>query len=122
MKLCRINDSDNSKYGIVVYNHVHDEALVSRSNYMNKEKIKVCHCAQINSAEWPAVLVLHRLWGDNHEKKDLTQLYLMISRARVKCSVLMYNGERRKNALSGKMKQMSILLEKIEPLARVIKY
>ena len=119
VKLCRINESDNSEYGTVVYNDV-NEALIKSILDVNKEKINVCHCAQINSAEWPAVLVLHSIWGDKYEKKDFTQLYLTISRARVKCSVLMYYKGGRKH--SGKMKQMSILLEKIEPLARVIKY
>ena len=55
------------------------------------DKIAVCNSLYSYSAEWPAVVVLHRLWG--YSDHNLPQLYLAIARARVNCSVVLYSEE-----------------------------
>ena len=55
-------------------------------------KIAVCDSAYSYSAEWPAVVVLCGAW---HYKEPcyLSDLYLMLSRARVHCTVIIYPEE-----------------------------
>ena len=50
--------------------------------------ISFCSGQHSSSAEWPAVIVLHKMIGDF--EMQLTWLYQTISRARVFCSVILY--------------------------------
>ena len=53
------------------------------------ETIAVCYSTRSYSAEWPAVVVLHMMYGHS-TVWELPRLYLAISRARVNCSVVLY--------------------------------
>ena len=55
-------------------------------------KIAVCYSVDSYSAEWPAVVVLCQAWY-YEETSYLSDLYLMLSRARVHCTVIMYPEE-----------------------------
>merc|ERR1712176_732399 len=54
--------------------------ILSREGY-NTDSITLCWRDATYSAEWPSVIVLYEVWGD---EDDLTTLYLCISRARVR--------------------------------------
>ena len=66
--------------------------LVKRSVDMrcNNTDVKIAVCVSINSysAEWPAVVVLCEVC--NYDDSYLSELYLMLSRARVHCTVIIY--------------------------------
>ena len=55
-------------------------------------KIAVCYSVDSYSAEWPAVVVLCEAWNYK-EAIYLSELYLMLSRARVHCTVIIYPEE-----------------------------
>ena len=55
-------------------------------------KIAVCDSNNSYSAEWPAVVVLCAAWHYN-EDGYLSELYLMLSRARVHCTVIIFPEE-----------------------------
>ena len=57
-------------------------------------KIAVCYSENSYSAEWPAVVVLFEAWDDEAwETSYLSVLYLALSRARVHCTVIIYQEE-----------------------------
>ena len=57
----------------------------------NKTTVSVCQYEDSCSAEWPAVIVVHEMGV--YSDRDLTRLYLALSRARVFCSAIVYPGE-----------------------------
>ena len=66
-----------------------EETVNKRFHYSHeKRKIYPCSIKHSYSAEWPAVVLIHEMRG--FSKLDLTNLYLGISRARVHCSVILY--------------------------------
>ena len=81
-------------------------------------KIAVCYSKDCASSEWPAVIVLHEVGWDS-EEQDLTNLYLMLSRARVYCSVVMYPD---KGDTLDSYPYMLPLLDKLSNYARIIRY
>ena len=81
-------------------------------------KIAVCDSRECYSAQWPAVIVLHRVRG-YREERDLTLLYLSLSRARVYCSVIIYPEE---GYTLDDAPHMLHLLDKLSNFARIIRY
>ena len=57
----------------------------------SETEIAFCSIRNSNSAEWPAVLILHKLFRDY--EMQLSLLYWAFSRARVYCSVILYPEE-----------------------------
>ena len=57
----------------------------------NKTTISVCQYEDSCSAEWPAVIVVHEMGV--YSDRDITRLYLALSRARVFCTAIIYPGE-----------------------------
>ena len=80
-------------------------------------KIAVCHSSDCASAQWPAVIVLHRV--SRNRKADLTEIYLMLSRARVYCSVIIFP---REGDTLDSYPHMLQLLGKLSNYARIIRY
>ena len=106
--------------GILCYTHVHSIVLVEnavdtlRTKGYDTDKITTCWFQDSSSSEWPAVIVVHVLDGlRSGSAGDVSLLYTAISRARVKCSVLLLHPS---SVSDGH------LLEKLEPIARVIKH
>ena len=78
----------------------------------------VCDSAECASSEWPAVIVLHSVYR-YREEKDLTHLYLALSRARVYCSVFIFPWE---GATLDDIPHMLPLLDKLSNYARIIRH
>ena len=76
----------------IVYNSSSSdvESLVKEivNEQKDKQKIALCDSVFSYSVEWPAVIVLHQMWGDLDN--DLPALYLAMSRARVHCFLILY--------------------------------
>ena len=93
--LCNVNGLNNSDVGIV-FNFLRDnsdilslvEDIVDKQNENSADKMIACYSRNSYSAEWPAVLVLHKMY--ELSEGNMSRLYLKISRARVYCSVLVY--------------------------------
>ena len=129
-RLCVTNNLNYSDIGIVHTDYdvmSHDVtsdvySLVKDSVNMRCEdtdsKIAVCHSDDCASAQWPAVIVLHKMWGGS-EENNLTELYLMVSRARVYCSVLIFPQE---GETLDDSPHMLHLLDKLSNYARIIRY
>ena len=81
-------------------------------------KIAVCSSMSCYSAQWPAVIVLYSVLWDS-EEVDLTQLYLMLSSARVYCSVFIFP---REGYTLSDTPHMLRLLDKLSNFARIIRY
>ena len=81
-------------------------------------KIAVCSSEDCYSAQWPAVIVVYRVWGFSAEE-ELTDLYLMLSRARVYCFVFIYPEESR---TLDNTPHMLPLLGKLSNFTRIIRY
>ncbi|XP_063691540.1 uncharacterized protein LOC134823873 [Bolinopsis microptera] len=135
--LLKTNDLDYTDIGII-YNDDYGFMVVQtavetlRTEGYDTDKIILCKCCDCFSSEWPAVIAMLRLDGYTHH--DLSLLYTAISRARVKCSVLILH-----HPLSSDEDSLDStdseyynevnaddniyrLLEKLEPVARVIKH
>ena len=91
-RLCVTSNLNYSDIGIVhsygtssVMSLVKDS--VKKRCVNTDSKIAVCRSLYCYSAQWPAVIVLHRVLLWDSEEDDLNRLYLMLSRARVYCSV-----------------------------------
>ena len=121
-RLCTMDEFDYSDIGIVAYVTSDVRSLVDDS--VNKRcgntdsKIAVCYSGYCASAQWPAVILLHTV-SRYSEEEDLTELYLMLSRARVYCSVIIFPYEGRTLDSSPHMLQ---LLGKLSNYARIIRY
>ena len=123
-RLCAIlNYSD---IGIVSTGYSRDVVfLVSNSINMrcgNTDiKIAVCNSAACASSEWPAVIAVFGVWGDTEEQDNLARLYLVLSRARVYCSVFIYSQGPGDITLDY-TPYMLRLLDKLSNYARIIRY
>ena len=121
-RLC--DELDYFDIGIIVYTDYSSDVLSLVEDSVKKRccntdsKIAVCDSAYCASAQWPAVIVLHEVWGDS-EEWDLTTLYLALSRARVYCSVFIYPEEGR---TLDDTPYMLPLLDKLRNIARIIRY
>ena len=89
----------NSDVGIV-YNYVSEEieSSVIKTTINDRcgdaeDVIAVCHSEGSFSAEWPAIVVLYEM--NVYSERDLSTLYLAVSRARVHCAIVLYPGERK---------------------------
>ena len=117
--LCVTDDLNYSDIGIVVdVTSVMSlvENSVKKRCVNTGSKIAVCRSVDCASAQWPAVIVLYRVYS---EERDLTELYLTLSRARVYCSVFIfpYKGD----TLSDTPHVLP-LLDKLSNYARIIRY
>ena len=118
-RLCDVQD-----IGIVYIDYSSSDVMSLVKDSVKKRcdntdsKIAVCHSGDCYSAQWPAVIVLHRVGGYS-EEEDLTQLYLMLSRARVNCSVIIYPG---RGLTLDDTPHMLHLLGKLSNFARIIRY
>ena len=120
--LCTMDEFDYSDIGIVANVTSSDVvSLVWKSVNMRCDntdsKIAVCYSAYCASAQWPAVIVLHTVW--DREEEDLTHLYLLLSRARVYCSVVIFP---REGSTLDSYPYMLPLLDKLSNYARIIRY
>ena len=108
----------------IVYSHGTSDVMSLVKDSVKKRcvntdsKIAVCYSWDCASAQWPAVIVLHSV-GWYGEEVDLTELYSMLSRARVYCFVVLYPYEGYTLADSP---HMSRLLDKLSNYARIIRY
>ena len=115
-RLCDVHDIG------IVYNDYRSDVMSLVEDSVKKRcdntgsKITVCHSKDCYSAQWPAVIVLHRVYS---EERDLTALYLALSRARVNCSVIIFPG---KGDTLDDTPHMSPLLDKLSNFARIIRY
>ena len=121
-RLCDTNDLNYSDIGIV-YTYVASDVMSLVRDSVNKRcvntdsEIALCRSKYCASAQWPAVIVLHRV-GDG-EDGDLTQLYSTLSRARVYCSVVLFPYKGRTLSDTSYMLR---LLDKLSNYARIIRY
>ena len=92
------------------------DSVYKRCN--NTVKIAVCYSYNSSSAEWPAVVVLCKVW-DYKEAGYLTSLYLALSRARVHCTVIIYP---MKGQTLDSKPSMLPLLDRLSNYARIIRY
>ena len=99
-----------------VYSLVEDSV---KKRCVNTDKIAVCYSGDCSSAQWPAVIVVHRVLWYSEEYIDLTELYLTLSRARVYCSVIIFPRDGRTLSDSPHMLR---LLGKLSNFARIIRY
>ena len=118
-RLC--DELDYSDIGIVYYVTSSDVmSLVEDSVNMRcvntDSKIAVCGSKHCSSAQWPAVIVVYTVFS---EEKDLALLYLMLSRARVYCSVVIIPGA---GITLDDTPHMLQLLDKLSNFARIIRY
>ena len=118
--LCVTSNLNYSDIGIVanvtssdVMSLVKDS--VNRRCVNTGSKIAVCNSIDCASAQWPAVIVVYRVFKYS---KDLTTLYLTLSRARVYCSVFIYPYRTRLDYSP----HMLRLLGKLSNIARIIWY
>ena len=81
--------------------------------------IKFCTSMHSNSAEWPAVIVLHKAHqsGSSNEVQ-LSGLYQAISRARVHCSVILFPEEGK--SMKEDCPSTLELLEQLTDVAQVV--
>ena len=118
--LCVTDNLNYSDIGIVVSVTSNVLSLVEDSvkkRCVNTgSKIAVCHSVDCASAQWPAVIVLYRVYS---EENDLTELYLTLSRARVYCSVIIFPHE---GYTLSDSPHMLRLLDKLSNYARIIRY
>ena len=92
------------------------------SNFSSNPETEVTFCTSMhsNSAEWPAVIVLHKTFQDSMSSKmQLSMLYQAISRARVYCSVILYPEEG--NTIKD-TRSMMRLLDKLRDLVNITWY
>ena len=121
-RLC-VTDLNYSDIGIVYTDYTYDvmslvEDSVEKRCVNTDSKIAVCHSRDCASAQWPAVIVLCKV-SRYSEEQDLTRLYLLLSRARVYCSVFIYPESYETLSDSPFMVR---LLDKLSNYARIIRY
>ena len=89
------------------------------STFSNNPETDIAFCTSThsNSAEWPAVIVLHKMFPD--VEMQLSALYQAIARARVYCSVILYPGEGKTVEES---RSMITLLDKLSDLVNIVWY
>ena len=76
-----------------------------------------CHCFNGFSAEWPVTIALMGIDTLDRKEYDLMRMYLLASRARVRCTIILIP---EKDLVLAKYYYMMDLLKKLEPLAHVI--
>ena len=124
-RLCVTDNLDYSDHIGIVHANVTGIVMslvkdsVNRRCYNTLNKIAVCDSEDCASAQWPAVIALHTVYG--YIEEDLARLYLMLSRARVYCSVVIFpeEGETLDDTSTPHMLQ---LLDKLSNYARIIRY
>ena len=98
---------------------------IKRYQSPNK-RIVLCTGNLSNSAEFPAVIALHRFWGyatNPDGAADIRSLYLLASRARVYCSLVLYpdpipgHGKRLDD-----LRHVTDLFEKLEGVVQIIRH
>ena len=132
VKLCMDKDLDYSDFALVfnrfdLGNDINSEMLerpqdprkhlFEDTSGIDADKITLCRCVDSFSSEWPTVIVLHAVDADDPD--NLTELYLAISRARVKCTVLLFP---EKGKTLKKNKVFAGLLDEIESLVHLLKH
>ncbi|XP_063691476.1 uncharacterized protein LOC134823826 [Bolinopsis microptera] len=130
--LLKTNDLDYTDIGIIYYDDYGFMIAQTAVETLRTEGYEMipCKCWDCYSSEWPAVIAVLELEGDKDH--DLRVLYTAISRARVKCSVLILH-----HPLSSDEDSLDStdseyyneaddniyrLLEKLEPVARLIEH
>ena len=118
--LCTTHELNYSDIGIVISNVTRSDAVsLVMERDITASKIAVCNSYYSYSAEWPAVIVVCGV-GKYNEENDLTRLYLMLSRARVYCSVFILPGKGRSTL--DDTPYMLPLLDKLGNIARIIRH
>ena len=117
-KLCNTDVIWGLKIGILYYDNSIGirikEVIEERFSVFDDNKIEFCNIDNCYSVEYPAVIVLY----DNSDTfKDISSLYLQISRARVFCSVILFNSYRGDN-----LSQLNDMLAELGDSVRVIRY
>ena len=121
-EMCKLHEMNYSDIGII-YNDDRKDIRMLINDSVGRlcnnvdEYIDICHSRKSFSAEWPAVIVLHKVC--RYIEKDLTTLQLEISRARVYCFVLIYP-EKGKDL--GDYGHISDILDELKDRARILKY
>ena len=82
-----------------------------------KETTVLCHCFSSFSAEWPAIVAVMGVDVAGKKEYDLMRLYLMASRARVRCSILIVPEE---GLLLDEYPFILDLFKKLEPHSHVM--
>ena len=111
--MCKYDDFDKSHVAIVYTNQNVVENILSD---VDEEKITLCNVADCYSSEWPVVIVLFEAFS-RRQTFIPAQLYLAISRARVKCTVFVYPNVGQ--ALS-EINFISTMLSELRPIAHII--
>ena len=114
-EMCKLHEMNYSDIGIIYNDDSRDIRILIKHSV--DADIDICHSRKSFSAEWPAVIILHKVC--RNIEKDLTTLQLEISRARVYCSVLLYP-EKGKDL--GDYGHISDILDKLKDRARILKY
>ena len=125
-KIFRVkNEFFNSDIGLV-YNYVISdiESIIEETVKKRRDdagnEIGVCHSEHSSSSEWPAVVVLHEM--TRYSERDLTTLYLAISRARVHCSVILYPLDIEGTCLEDNRQMMIDLPDRLKSYAQIIRH
>ena len=115
--LLKADDLDYSDIGILFTYSKLKQFIVETlsSEGYDTNKISICYSRGSCSSEWPAVIVLHNLWFGT-SLGDLSGLYTAISRARVKCFVVLFN------CSDSRTGNIHALLDLLKPIAHVIRH
>ena len=99
---------------------IHNNCYTNVMESINNKKCQIMRLEDCFSAEWPAVIVVHEMRVKEPYDTSLATLYLAMSRARVKCSLLLCpeKGKRFKDC-DDRYKQ---LLDKFKPHAHTMNY
>ena len=135
--VCKDGILNYSNIGLI-YNYLEDDmksmvqnTLSSRS-YRAGNSISLCDSGNIYSVEFPAVVVLHRMWGEKGRRHhyiygeqpqhdNLQQLYLEMSRALVRCAVILYPGQGKSLEELGLVKSL-LDLKELKEFTHVIRH
>ena len=110
------NDNIDYSHVAVIHNNCYTDVLESIDN----KKYQIMCLEDCFSAEWPAVIVVHEMRVREPYDTSLATLYLAMSRARVKCSLLLFpaKGKRFKDCDDRYIQ----LLDKFKPHAHTMNY
>ena len=118
------DDMINSNDVGILYTHTPDLVKINVDGILLSKDITPRRVLSTYSKEWPAVIVLQTCINDQTETKryekvlvDLEFLYLAMSRARVKCTVIMFPAE---GTILEEYHRMNSLLDKLKDSVEVI--
>ena len=111
----------SSRFDIgIVCNRYDFNTIVKKSieGRISDNNIELCNALSCYSAEYPAVIVLH----DAYSPVDIAPLYLMISRARAYCSVILFTSVSHHISSLLEAKPLNDLLNELRDCATIIRH